>query len=99
MEFSESGGRFLDQADDLDAGAIGKSGKKQQTNGGGEYTDYTEMDELVRRIRDGEALHTSVTHIAGKCAKDGVPKHFCIDMIRSAFVAAGQVVGKMRFTA
>ncbi len=80
----------IDQRDELDRGAIGKAGGGI---GGGEFHgggDYTEIQELVRRITSGESLHPSVASIAGKYARQGWPIETCIELVGSAFTAAEQ---------
>lgn len=77
--------------DDLDADAIGKSGRKASGNGenySGNYSGYTEMEELIRRIVSGESLHPSVLSIAGKMAARGDSKETCIEVAGGAFEAA-----------
>jgi hypothetical protein len=60
-------GQPLDVCDELDRGAIGKS---CGGNGEGGGSDYTELQELVRRIISGESLHPSVASIAGKYTRN-----------------------------
>lgn len=83
-------GDRLQHRHDLDDGAIGKSGKKPSSDGDGEYHDHVGLDELIERILDGSSLHPSVAAIAGKMAKDGVPRQACIDIVGGAFHAAKQ---------
>ena len=81
-------GRHIDLASDLDAGAIGKSGHKDDGNG----HDYERADltELTRRILSGESLHPSVGPIAGSYAARKIPIEACLDYIGLAFTAAHQ---------
>jgi RecA-family ATPase len=88
-------GTPIDLLNDLDRIAIGKSGKKQAGDGGHaggngfNYGDeFVEAEELMRRILSGEALHTSVTSLAGKFARDGQPIAYAIATIRAVFGAA-----------
>jgi RecA-family ATPase len=86
-------GRPLDLCDELDAGAIGKSGHRKDDSGNGlagDYTDYVEMQELTRRILTGESLRPSVRSIAGKYARNDWPIETCIELIGTAFTAANQ---------
>jgi Family of unknown function (DUF5906) len=79
-------GDKLDTRPDLDARAIGKNQKK--ANGlstGNGHTEFTDLDELRARIVSGEALHTSVTSIAGTFARNRVPKDMAISYVRGAF--------------
>lgn len=79
-------GTPINLMDELDAGAIGKSGKHSSTNG--HDPNFTEFAELVRRIVSGESLHPSVLSIAGKVAARGDSKETCIDIIGGAFETA-----------
>jgi hypothetical protein len=82
-------GQPIDLRGDLDAGAIGKAGKKAAGNGaGGGAQQFVEFGELIRRITAGEALHPSVLSIAGKCAAMGITMDDCISIIGGAFQAA-----------
>jgi hypothetical protein len=87
-------GQPLDLCDELDRGAIGKSGRAKSESGngsGGDYAgDYTDLQELVRRIHSGESLDPSVASIAGKYARIGRPIETCIDLISAAFTMADQ---------
>jgi RecA-family ATPase len=86
-------GTPIDLLTDLDKIAIGKAGKKQAGNGNGQhYTDseFIEVEELMRRILAGEALHTSATSLAGKYARDGQPIEYAIATIKAVFTAANQ---------
>lgn len=74
--------------DELDAGAIGKSGKSRGENGANGSENYTEMEELIRRIVSGDSLHPSVLSIAGKMAARGDSKETCIEVVGGAFEAA-----------
>lgn len=79
-------GDDLARRDNLDAGAIGKTGKQRTgTSRSDSYGDYEGLDDLIENIRTGKSLHPSVTAIAGKCARNNVPKQFCLDLIGYAF--------------
>jgi hypothetical protein len=80
-------GRPLDLCDELDGGAIGKSGGGNIEGGG---FDYIELQELVRRIISGKSLHPSVASIAGKYARNDWPIETSIELVGSAFTAAAQ---------
>lgn len=80
-------GTPINLRDDLDAGAIGKSGKPR-SNGAYHHQDFIEFPELVRRITAGEILHPSVLSLAGKIAARGDSKETCIEVIGGAFEAA-----------
>ena len=85
------GGQPIDLRTDLDAGAIGKTGKKTAGNGElgpREIHTFTELGELIRRIGSGESLHPSVTSIAGKAACWGMPVEECLSLIAGAFEIA-----------
>jgi hypothetical protein len=80
-------GRPLDLADDLDAGAIGKAGRKaagsSPTHRGNGH-DYTETDELIRRIISSDSLHLSVTSFTGRYARadhSEVAQRMCREII------------------
>src|SRR5215475_5501754 len=90
-------GAPIDTLPDLDNFAIGKSGKKQAhapgANGGDRLaqnaaaelgSDYTETDELLRRIVSGESLRPSVTALAGRYALAGWPIEAAWEVIRGA---------------
>ena len=84
-------GRPLDLSEDLDRSAIGKSGRKGDGSGGYDYTgNYTDLQELVRRIKTGESLHPSVTSITGKYARHKWPIEACIELVGAAFTIADQ---------
>ena len=76
-------GEFVDLLDELDAGAIGKSGKQKTGDGGG--SDYIGLDEHFNNILTGKVLHPSVVAIAGKMALRKVPRETCIEMVKAAF--------------
>jgi hypothetical protein len=82
-------GQPIDLRGDLDAGAIGKAGKKAAGNGADrDYHGFTEMGELIRRIASGESLHPSTLSIAGKYASWGAPEDECLSTIAGAYEAA-----------
>jgi hypothetical protein len=82
-------GQPLDLCDELDRGAIGKSGRAK--SGGGDYTgDFVSIEELIGHIKTGESLHPSVGSIAGKYARKGWPIETCIELVGLAFTMANQ---------
>jgi hypothetical protein len=84
-------GRCIDEADDLDASAIGKSGSKPNGTGNGhDWEPAADISELSRRILTGETLHPSVISIAGSYAARGESRRACLDYIGLAFTAAHQ---------
>jgi RecA-family ATPase len=83
-------GTPIDTHAELEAGSIGKGGRSGGNGSSSTTTDYVELEELIRRIVVGEALHTSVTSIAGKYARAGWPIEACTELVRSAFIAGQQ---------
>lgn len=64
-----------------------------RSNGDGEETyssEFVDLQELIRRIKTGEALHASVRIIAGKYAHQKHPIQTCFDLVGAAFTLAGQ---------
>jgi hypothetical protein len=85
-------GTAIDLLDELDRSAIGKNGRaKFDGDSGPTAHEFTETDELIRRILSGEALHTSVTSIAGRYARQQWPIETCVELIGSAFTSAHQL--------
>jgi hypothetical protein len=82
-------GQPLDLADELDRGAISKSGRAKCDRG--DYAgDFVSIEELIDRIKTGESLHPSVGSIAGKYARKGWPIETCIELVGLAFTMANQ---------
>ena len=79
----------LDQCDELDHGAINKSGRTK-SEGGNRFDKETTADlqELVGLMVRGEVLHPSVGRIAGKLARRGTPLEGAEALIEAAFIAA-----------
>jgi hypothetical protein len=82
-------GMPLDQCNELDHGAIGKSGRTK-SEGGNSFDEETTADlqELVGLIVRGEVLHHSVGRIAGKLARLGTPLDGAEALVEAAFTAA-----------
>src|SRR5262249_29158531 len=84
-------GQPIDLCDELDRGAIGKSGRAKSDDNGGDYTgDFVSLEGLIDRIKTGESLHPSVGSIAGKYARKSWPIETCIELVGSAFTMANQ---------
>jgi hypothetical protein len=87
-------GRPLDLCDELDSGAIGKSGRAKSDGGnGGDYTgeytgEYTKLGELLRRAFSGESVHPSLTSIIGKMVHDGASRKLVTDFCEAIWKEA-----------
>jgi hypothetical protein len=86
-------GQPIDQCDELDRSAIGKSGKSSGNGGCGSHADYTATQELIRRITTGESLHPSVASLAGKYASQKWP--FGLSLHRRRTTALRRAVAGM----
>jgi hypothetical protein len=81
-------GRPLDLCDELDSGAIGKSGKKSGGNGGDYSGDYIDLGELLRRAFSGESVHPSFASIIGKMVHDGASRKLVTDFCEAIWKEA-----------
>jgi len=75
-------GRYLDEADDLDAGAMGKPGTIGGTGGTGERLDEA---AALEAIRNAENFHVSAVRLAGHWAAQGEPLLRVGEKLRAAF--------------
>lgn len=75
-------GRYLDLADDLDAGAMGKPGTIGGTGGTGERLDEA---AALEAIRTSENFHVAAIRLAGHWAAKGEPLLRVGEKLRAAF--------------
>jgi len=75
-------GRYLDLADELDAGAMGKPGTLGGTGGTGERLDEASALEAIRK---SENFHVAAIRLAGHWAAKGLPLVRVSEKLRAAF--------------
>lgn len=76
-------GRFIDKADELDAGAIGKGGRKKTE---GANDNSTDEKALLDAIATGANYHGSTTALAGKWVSAGVSFAEAMRVLMAAFL-------------
>jgi RecA-family ATPase len=85
------GMEFIDQADQLDAGAIGKSGTNKTQTGNGKDPEGEALDvpEMIRRFATGESMHPSMLRYIGSLARD-LPRERIVQVLEGLWNAARQ---------
>lgn len=83
-------GTPIDECDELDTGAIGKSAASHSTGPGGNGGDGADLGELTRRILSGEQLHPAAVRLIGKMAADGFSRDVVAEYFSNLFLGAQQ---------
>ena len=74
--------RRIDECNDLDAGALGKSGKPKPNGAGGAgHDEQTEDDVLIEKIRSGAEYHTSLVALSARLIGRGMDADSTIDLL------------------